>query len=237
MTILKFIILASFIGLALIVARNRLTNPEVRVQFLEDLEINKQRLRKFLFFLSQFGNKAARKVIQTSGTFVEELKKGGVLFLKDCKTFFSMLTSKLVRQVKELRKDMKAFEIPSHKKDFLERLHKEKMQEEGKASSSLGELVREKQVKGFAIRTISEGEFFKEAEVDLKILERKERSLIDAIAKNPKNASFYKKLGKVYWQLDKVEDAKNCFDYALKLGAQDPEIKGWLSEIEKGIVH
>ncbi|MBI3335046.1 MAG: tetratricopeptide repeat protein [Candidatus Portnoybacteria bacterium] len=233
MTILKFILLASFIGLAVMVAKNRISNPEARIQFIEDMDRNKKRIKRTILFVAQFGNETGKKLFGKVKELAPQIKKGLLLFLADCRGFLFALKTKIAHAVKELREDMKAFEIPVHKKDFIERLGEEKTEKEPPPAFLADQGIKESEVKGFAITSLPQEEVLPEAEVDVEILEKKEQGLIDAIAKNPKNPNFYKKLGKIYLQMQNLEDARNCLEHALKLGAKDPEIKSLLLEIER----
>lgn len=233
MTILKTILLASFIGLAVIVAKNRITNPEVRIQFIEDMERNKKRIKRTILFVAQFGNATGKRIFRELRELLPQIKKGFILFFADCKSFLLTLKTKILHGIRELREDMKAFEIPLHKKDFIERLGEGKIEKESPYPLSRDQGIKENALKGFAITSLPPEEVLPEVEVDVEILEKKEEGLIDAIARNPKNPNFYKKLGKIYLQMSNTEDARNCLEYALKLGAKDPEIKSLLLEIER----
>lgn len=69
---------------------------------------------------------------------------------------------------------------------------------------------------------------------DLALFHQKEEQLLLQITKNPKNPSSYKRLGKVYLQLDNWQDARQCFEHAIKLGARDPELQQLLAQTHKG---
>ena len=66
-----------------------------------------------------------------------------------------------------------------------------------------------------------------------EILLKKEKALLHAIARNPKEIRLYKSLGMLYLELGERVDAKNCFEQALKLGSQDLEVKEALRKIER----
>jgi len=57
------------------------------------------------------------------------------------------------------------------------------------------------------------------------ILLKQEQSILKLIVSKPKDFNLYKKLGFIYKELGNLEDARNCFEYALKLGAKDREIQ------------
>ncbi|MEO0084770.1 MAG: tetratricopeptide repeat protein, partial [candidate division WOR-3 bacterium] len=57
-----------------------------------------------------------------------------------------------------------------------------------------------------------------------EILMKQEQSLLKLIVSRPKDFNLYKKLGIIYKELGSFEDAKNCFEYALKLGSKDRDI-------------
>lgn len=86
---------------------------------------------------------------------------------------------------------------------------------------------------GFHVRKVSSlHQPNKEPQIDLGILQEKEHLLLERIVQDPKNPSSYKRLGKVYLQMKKKVDARQCFEYALKLGARDPEVRALLSQME-----
>lgn len=271
MLILKVILFVSFVGLAVIIVKNKVANPAMRIQFFEDLERNKKRIKHIFSYLGTLGVSLQRflgilwsslvqggkNLLPYATIILRGALKGVRLFLKDLKRVLLVGKNKLVRQVAELREDMKTFEVPIHKKDFLERLHEEKQgkeekkeekpplvikkdplgrREERKDESQGEDIVIEREVGSFSVHKLEAKPLVREVEVDKRILHRKEQGLLDAIVKNPKNPNFYKKLGKVYLLMNNTDDAKNCFEYALKLGAQDPEIKSLLVEIKKEAV-
>lgn len=236
--IFKIILLVCFAGLVIVVVKNRIANPEARIQFSNDLEKNKKRLRRSMVFLSRFGNEKGKAFLLFIKKFPPRFKKGFILFLRDMKRLLGVLKHTFTQQAKELREDMKAFELPLHKEDFLERLHKETLKEEKKEGIFLEpKEKKEEELKGFQVSKLSKEHLRSEIEVDKHILEEKEQELIEAIAKHPDNPTFYKKLGKIYLQMNNKDDAKNCLEYALKLGARDPEVKSILGEIEKSPSH
>lgn len=258
MLIIKVILFASFVGLAVIVTKHKVTNPAMRVRFLEDLERNKKRiktlfsslgnlgsfLRKFFGILWSFLLRGVRNLLPYGKIFFRGAQKGIRLFFKDVKRVILLGKERAMRQVAELREDIRTFEVPTHKKDFLERLHEEK---EARAPSNVAEkldkeitlpikkedMLADKPLGGFHVHKLEAQRPVREVEIDKRILQRKEQGLLDAIVKNPQNPNFYKKLGKVYLLMNNLEDARNCFEYAVKLGAQDPEVKSLLLEIKK----
>lgn len=267
--IFKIILVVSFIGLVVIVAKNRFANPEMRVRFLEDIERNKKRMKKFFNALSHFGDTIGEKLTHGIKASFPLLKRGSILLVQSISSFTSRFTSKMAEHAKELKQDMKEFEVTKNKEDFLERLEGEigKKEEEQKSKEETPvhrsaeeissrelpetflqekrphrmapiraqETTREREVRGFRVSPISQGTSSPEGELDKDILEQKEKWLLYAIAKNPKNPNFYKKLGRIYLQMNSLEDAKNCFEYALKLGSQDPEIRSLLTEIKRSL--
>lgn len=58
-----------------------------------------------------------------------------------------------------------------------------------------------------------------------------ERKLLHIIAKNPKNAENYKKLGALYFKNDNLIDAEAAFDEYLKLNPSDNQIREILEKI------
>lgn len=262
--IFRAILLLSFLGLAFVVTKNRINNPDMRVRFLDDLEANKRRLGHLGMWLKVLAAGLAAKGSTLARRFIPLVKTGVVISAKGLLRLAGGIKSKVISGAKELREDMKAFEFPRHKEDFLDRLDgkvdKETPMSEGQsepiAQRSLGErmfsrkptpaprevaqstpsLVREKQVQGFQVTQLAQAQMVaSEVEIDGTILQEKEKWLLYAISKNPKNTSFYKKLGRIYLQMNNPEDARNCLEYALKLGSQDPEVRALLSEMRRGM--
>lgn len=263
--VFKLILLASFIGLAIIVIKNRLANPQMRVQFFDDLEVNKRRFRNLGQTIYVFVAKAGQGIYHCIRLIIPYSIKGTLFVWAGAKKFLTELRKRLASQAKELRQDMKSFEIPSHKEDFLDKLDGGEKQETKVAPApkrSLGERflgrsfarverkepltqftpiiegepeLKEVSPQGFQMTNLKEEHINVEAEVDKDILTKKEKWLLYAIAKNPKNTNFYKKLGRIYLQMNNLEDAKNCFEYALRLGSHDPEVKALLSELRHGM--
>lgn len=60
-----------------------------------------------------------------------------------------------------------------------------------------------------------------------------ERKLIDMIARNPRDAEAYRKLGFLYLIEDNNEDARNCFRQVVKINPGDSEVVAKLREMEK----
>jgi len=276
--VFKLILLISFLGLVVIIAKNKFANPQMRIHFLDDWEKSRGKLSKF--FAGIFYGKRLSAALGFIKNFVTTLSpyakaivprvKQGVLFLyHKIVQGLAKLRSSVASQAKELKADMKSFEIPDHKQDFLDRLdggtpvkdddalalseHTNKQESEVgpplpeenpltklarsvfKYDSQEVKPVKEKvvleNVRGFQVAPLAQGDREQEGEVDAGILQKKERWLLYAIAKNPKNANFYKKLGRIYLQMNNIDDARNCFEYVLKLGSQDPEIKSLLSSM------
>ncbi|MDD5590168.1 MAG: tetratricopeptide repeat protein [Candidatus Portnoybacteria bacterium] len=60
-----------------------------------------------------------------------------------------------------------------------------------------------------------------------------ERKLIDLIARNPRDAEAYRKLGFLYCGEENKEDARNCFKQVIKINPGDSEVVAKLRELEK----
>ncbi len=145
-----------------------------------------------------------------------------------------------------LKEDLKTLEFPTHKEDFFDKLQthvsRDKISKE-LLTKSLGKVKEPEKVTilqntapGFQEQEIELSTQKEESDiVDAHALEQKERNLLEAIAKQPKNPNFYKRLGKIYLQMQNIADAKNCFEYALKLGAQDPELSQLIGSIGKTV--
>ena len=60
---------------------------------------------------------------------------------------------------------------------------------------------------------------------------KKEKELIKAISRNPKNPQLYKDLGFLYLDLENYKDAQQAFEQTLKLAPFDKEVKEKLDKI------
>jgi len=203
-------------------------------------------------------------------------RKGFVFFTKDLLRVVTALGRFLLHKtkalVKNVRQDLRTFELPKHKEDFFDRLQQEEQRKE-KGDDKIPSQVRKKVIseeplehdimrdklslqsatapKEFPIAIPSsladekkDAPIFQsqkvlvthlpEEHVDLPLFQKKEEQLLLQIMKNPKNPSGYKKLGKVYLQIDNWKDARKCFEHAIKLGARDPELQQLLAQTQKG---
>lgn len=254
-SILQATLLVSFLAIVFIIGKEKLRQPEVRQQLRADLLHFSQITRIVLRKVGKRGKKGIR-------LFLNDMVKIGQVLVSKAPSFFSWLFSGAVqllrlcgfvlfkvgkgffvssrRMAKTIRQDLQTFRLPYDKEDFFDRLQdttpKEPAARTQKKLSSLAPKRLDQAMVGFQEQGIEEPESGEGQFIDEKILEKKERSLIEAIAKNPKNPNFYKKLGKIYLQMQNTLDARQCFEYALKLGAQDPELRQLLVEIERNIV-
>lgn len=69
-----------------------------------------------------------------------------------------------------------------------------------------------------------------EAQRRQEILRLRERSLLEQVSKRPKDIALYKKLGFLYQELDRQDEARQAFEAALRLGSQDSQIKEQLKQ-------
>ena len=184
-----------------------------------------------LFFIdmkraSSQGLHKSKEAFISSGKGV---KKGVAFVLPKALTLGKYTFSKSKGALRALKEDLKTFELPSHKEDFFDRLQEDSsrdslseptLQEQEKA----GSISSKKMAPGFQEKEILSPLHDSDVDIDANVLAQKEQNLIEAIRKNPKNPNFYKRLGKIYLQMQNFPDAKNCFEHAVKLGAQDPEL-------------
>ncbi|MFA6436725.1 MAG: tetratricopeptide repeat protein [Candidatus Paceibacterota bacterium] len=72
-------------------------------------------------------------------------------------------------------------------------------------------------------------------QVSQETIQKIEDELIAQIVEDPKNIEAYKRLGKIYYNQDKFEYAKESFEMAIKLGSGDQKIKDLLKDCEDKI--
>jgi tetratricopeptide (TPR) repeat protein len=68
---------------------------------------------------------------------------------------------------------------------------------------------------------------------ELEELKKDEQKLIIEIAKNPKNASAYEKLGDLYMKMEDFKDAEGSYEAAIELNPNNEELKKKLSSTLK----
>jgi hypothetical protein len=72
-------------------------------------------------------------------------------------------------------------------------------------------------------------------QVSQETIQKIEDELIGQIIDDPKNIEAYKRLGKIYYNQDKFEYARESFEMAIKLGSGDQKIKDLLRDCEEKI--
>ena len=72
-------------------------------------------------------------------------------------------------------------------------------------------------------------------QVSQETIQKIEDELIAQIVEDPKNIEAYKRLGKIYYNQDKFEYARESFEMAIKLGSGDQKIKDLLKDCEEKI--
>jgi len=72
-------------------------------------------------------------------------------------------------------------------------------------------------------------------QVSQETIRKIEDELIAQIVEDPKNIEAYKRLGKIYYNQDKFEYARESFEMAIKLGSGDQKIKDLLKDCEEKI--
>ncbi len=71
----------------------------------------------------------------------------------------------------------------------------------------------------------------KQDEKQQEILQEKERALLREVAERPTDISLYKKLGFLYLELGREDEARQSFQVAIKLGSQDAAIQEQLEQL------
>jgi hypothetical protein len=71
--------------------------------------------------------------------------------------------------------------------------------------------------------------------VSQETIQKIEDELINQIVDDPKNIEAYKRLGKIYYNQDKFEYARESFEVAIRLGSGDQKIKDLLKDCEEKI--
>ncbi|MEK9147531.1 MAG: tetratricopeptide repeat protein [Patescibacteria group bacterium] len=223
--IVKIVIVLSFLGLVFIVLKyNRIMYRGQNLSFKElHLHIINSSYSLYKNFINSKINKLKPIIVKyLSGAFIYIKKFFSfiILQLKNLESKIAVLYYN-INEKKRLRKEM----INNNKIFFEDILidKKENQQENEK---------KQEKIFGFHEVNINNNTDNKnEDNIDLEILSQKEKNLLEAIVKNPSDISFYKKLGKVYMAMNNFDDAKNCFQYVIKLGSKDKEIKELLDKI------
>lgn len=254
--ILQVILGASFLGIAVIILKDKIGREEFRKAFQADGARLIKILKKFFGQAGSMLRLGLRRLRPLATLLAGYLKRGGPFAVKGLRLGARVVKRtgiKVIHIIKNtietFRRDLKTFEVPGHKEDFFDRLQEksdkkehvreQRYQEEEEEPLFVKEdelavrdrapiVVKKSHIPILQEQELPESVFSEEQGVDVKILKVKEQNLLEAIIKNPKNPNFYKKLGKIYLQMQHLEDAKQCFEYALKLGAQDPELRSLL---------
>lgn len=185
--------------------------------------------------------------------------RAGLIFLKELKNkvkvrFVSEEDKKIKKQLKETKEIVVSPE--SYLGELLKKTASKPQEPETEKERSLQEAInewvsseipdevkkakreekkKEKEVKAEEPKEEPKREIRQEAkepEISEKTLKKVESRLIQEILDDPKNIEAYKKLGKVYFNQDKFEYAKECFEAAIKLGSGDKKIKDLLKETQ-----
>lgn len=194
-------------------------------------------------------------------TLPRRLRKGLRLFIKDMQRVGRALAVYLFHKgmgiAQTVRQDLRMFELPKHKEDFFDRLQEEKQetrrplgdhhrrQESSPALNPLKTKSADEAILAPATAVMKENlpvfqteevgdDYAPEPHADTELFHQKEEQLLAQIMKDPRNPSSYKKLGKIYLHLENWKDARQCFEYAMKLGARDPELHQLLTQTQQG---
>lgn len=255
--IIKIILILSFLGIVFIVLKyNKIKYNERKFSYKE-LHLHLKDIF-FIFYKNSisFINEIFRKINKLKPIISKYL----YIFYKHIKylynffiSFFESLKVKIFKlydninerkkiREKVINKNKEFFEDISNnneekilnkekKVNFIE--NKEKIKNENQVNENKEVLqVDNEEISGFhEISIIDKNNNKDDDDIDREILEQKEKNLLEAIIKNPREISFYKKLGKVYIAMNNFEDAKNCFQYVIKSGSKDPEIKELLDKM------
>jgi len=120
--------------------------------------------------------------------------------------------------------DVKA--IQPEKEDIVDKIEHE-IEEEIKGEIRGGAVeITEPQVKNINLHS---------DHVSQETIQKIEDELINQIVDDPKNIEAYKRLGKIYYNQDKFEYARESFEVAIRLGSGDQKIKDLLKDCEEKI--
>lgn len=207
-SILNFLIVLSFVVLAVIIWRKIPLLLQLPVRATEEKKNFQQRWQEFCY-----GDHWVR--------LINQLEK----FLRRLKIWSLRLENLLGQWIVGLREKSQAIRQKSKKWIRI----KVKVKE-------MPETEIERKVQFEKIQLSEKKEEEKNNRLVLSDLEKptqEEQKWIDLIAQNPRNIVAYKELGLLYWRQHNYLDAKASFEVALKLGSKDKKIKELLEEIKK----
>lgn len=92
---------------------------------------------------------------------------------------------------------------------------------------------QDKTIKKVEFKDLAEGAGEQIRESSLDIWKKEEQRLIVEIAKDPKNAELYKKLGDIYVKMNNLKDAEESLRVALDLNPHDQEVRTKLERISR----
>ncbi len=184
-----------------------------------------------------------------------KFKKTVIFSVNKITQFFLIIKNAFLSRIANFKKELKPVYFSKEKKEFLKNLwEKVNKTKEGRLSvkvertddfqnkkippSIFKPIFEEKKEVSplkeqmFYLRTDdskTDNEELKQQVVDdpikRDILLKQEQSLLKLITLRPKDFNIYKKLGIIYKELGNFEDARNCFEYALKLGSKDRDLQ------------
>lgn len=231
--IVKIVIVLSFLGLVFIVLKyNSIIYRGQNLSFKElHLHIGNSVFSFYKIIYSKI-NKSKPIIannLLSAYIYIKRFFSLIILQLKNLKSKITVLYDS-INEKKRLRKET----INNNKNFFEDILSNKEQKVKYKNKEENHKISEENQEKIFGFHEInisSNADNKNKDNIDLEILSQKEKNLLEAIIKNPRDISFYKKLGKVYIAMNNFEDAKNCFQHVIKSGSNDKEIKELLDKI------
>ncbi len=199
--IVKIVIVLSFLGLVFIVLKyNSIIYRGQNLSFKElHLHIGNSVFSFYKIIYSKI-NKSKPIIannLLSAYIYIKRFFSLIILQLKNLKSKITVLYDS-INEKKRLRK-----ETINNNKNFFEDILSNKEQ---KVKYKNKEENQEKIFGFHEINISSNADNKNKDNIDLEILSQKEKNLLEAIIKNPRDISFYKKLGKVYIAMNNFED-------------------------------
>lgn len=211
----KILFYASILGMLFLVLKKILENQEQRDKVVALL---KESLNKVLELFKIF----FKFIVKLYNFSLPKIKQIILIVFRKIKQLFFVTVKFISDKIASWKKELKPLHLPKEKKEFLSHLW-EKVNQDKKTIP----VFTQQQPKPIKQESSKDAHkpFIVEDPIKREILIKQEQSLLKLIVMRPKDVNLYKKLGIIYKELGVIEDARNCFNYALKLGAKDKEIQ------------
>lgn len=217
----KIIFYASIGGIIFLVAKKFFEQKQERERLIFLL---KDIFAKLKIFGTGFFLKARRLV----NFLAPKIKNSVIILVKKLAQAALVIKNFLLERASRWKKELKPMHLPKEKKEFLshlwEKINKTKAAPVSKEPSKEFQSAFRPTLTKVTVKPAVPNVSVVDDPIKREILMKQEQSLLKLIVSRPKDFNLYKKLGIIYKELGSFEDAKNCFEYALKLGSKDRDI-------------